>query len=108
MKFGEKAQALIDEYLAEYELSASDEALLFEAATTVQIADDLARLIDERGLLDETGKVASWVVEHRQAASLAIKQLAQLERLAQGVGSQGSRNLGGSRGSYSPRLGVAK
>lgn len=108
MKFGEKAQGLIDEYLSSYELSASDTALLYETATTVQVADDLAALIAERGLLDDSGKVASWVVEHRQASSLAIKQLAQLERLAAGVGNEHSRNLGGARGSYAPRLGVAK
>ena len=102
------ARNLLDEYTKSYELSASDTALLHEAVRTVNIADALAVLMDERGMLDESGKVATWVIEHRQASALAIKQLAQLERLAQGVGNDISRHIGGARGSYVPKIGVVK
>jgi len=88
---------LIDQYESQYDMEASDRALLEKAAFTLDLLNALDAEIKKSGVVDAAGKVMPAVQESRFQRSLLIKQLAELSRLS-GITAS---NLG-SRGSYSP------
>jgi NAD-specific glutamate dehydrogenase len=97
--YSPQALALWNQYVSEYELSASDEVLLREACATVSLVEALDVVADQGPMLAD--KIHPAVTEARFAKALVLKQLSQLERLADVVGN--SRNKGGSRGAYGVR-----
>ena len=98
--YSPQALALWNQYVSEYELSASDEVLLREACATVSLVEALDAVVANQGPM-LADKIHPAVTEARFAKALVLKQLSQLERLADVVGN--SRNKGGSRGAYGVR-----
>ena len=98
--YSPQALALWNQYVSEYELSASDEVLLREACATVSLVEALDAVVANQGPM-LADKIPPAVTEARFAKALVLKQLSQLERLADVVGN--SRNKGGSRGAYGVR-----
>ena len=96
--FGPTGAALFAQYAEQYEMEASDHALLVETCRTLDLIDILDADITENGPLDEEGKVRSVVQEARFQRGIALKQLNQLERLSGETGT----NLG-ARGAYNIR-----
>jgi len=95
--YSPQALALWNQYTQEFELPASDEVLVREACATVSLVEALDAVVADQGpMLGE--KIHPAVTEARFAKALVLKQLSQLERMADVVGN--SRNKGGSRGAY--------
>ena len=86
---------LIEQYETQFEMEASDRALLEKAAFTLDLLNNLDAEIQQRGPVDADGKISPAVQESRFQRAMLLKLLAELSRLSGNTGS----NLG-SRGTY--------
>lgn len=96
--FGPTGDALYRQYDEQFQMEASDRALLVETCRTLDLIDILDADIITNGPIDTDGKVRSVVQEARFQRGIALKQLAQLERLS----GETATNLG-TRGAYGIR-----
>jgi len=89
---------LIEQYETQFDMEASDRALLEKAAFTLDVINALDAEIAQSGPVDSEGKVTPAVQESRFQRGLLLKMLNELSRLSGTTGT----NLG-TRGTYGVR-----